>query len=757
MLDMTIPSDRPETQSSPQVADQDDDVIDLRAIFSTLWRGKWIILICALFGAVMGFLSASQIEPRYRATAKLLIGVPTADVLKNEGVMVQASFGSTTIQTHSEILKSSKLITRVIDQLNLQSHPEFLPKPKEQAKWWQFRPSVPVEVQEFMLNVGLKSPPGPPLPVEEIERRRRLALISRVTRGTSLSPVPESRVIAVSFTSGNPRLSASIANEITEQYLVDQLEGKLETTRSAAEWLAERVDQLQVKVNEAERAVEEAYARLSVDTGQSVEITQQQLQALNSSLAVTRNELSIKEAQFERLSRAVAEGRDLGALTEFRASSIVAGFRQEEVELLSNLATLEATVPEGHPARARLASQIEDVRKNIREEADRIVQAIQVDIEAMQATEASLVADVRALEDKAAEQARSTVEIRQLERQAEAGKVLYENLLSRLQETAAEESLQAPDARVLSPAEIPLGPLTSSARRTQYLTIIVGLFAGVGIVFLLDRLNNTFRSPQQLEQISGQNVLATIPLAGSRMKRYDVVRLLREKPNSSLSESIRNLRTSILFSNVDKPPKVIMFTSSVPREGKSTTSMLTALTSQQMGRSAIIVDCDLRMPALAKVLKVNDNDQGLLSVIDGTASIEDAVFTEPNTGLHVLMTKSSERNANINAADVLASHRFEELVKELGKTYDLVILDLPPTLVVTDARIVASMADAIIFAVRWDKTPRAAVLEGLRELTSLDAKLTGVVMTMVNESKAARYSYDGYGYYKGRYRDYYES
>ena len=180
-----------------------------------------------------------------------------------------------------------------------------------------------------------------------------------------------------------------------------------------------------------------------------------------------------------------------------------------------------------------------------------------------------------------------------------------------------------------------------------------------------------------------------------------------------------------------------------------------ALTSQQMGKSAIIVDCDLRMPALSKALNIEKDHLGLLSVIDGSVSLDDAVHVEPTTGLHILMARSSERALNINASDVLASNRFRVLLDYLTRTYDIVILDAPPTLVVTDARILASMADAVVYAVRWDHTPRDAVLEGLRELGAADTKLTGVVMTMVNERKASRYSYDGYSYHRGRYRDYY--
>jgi capsular exopolysaccharide synthesis family protein len=183
--------------------------------------------------------------------------------------------------------------------------------------------------------------------------------------------------------------------------------------------------------------------------------------------------------------------------------------------------------------------------------------------------------------------------------------------------------------------------------------------------------------------------------------------------------------------------------------------MLMAMTSRQMGKSAIIVDCDLRLPALAKLLETGDRSVGLLSVLEGTTKVEEAVFKDPDTGLDILMAHSSERQSKVNAADVLSSRKFEELIAELSKTYDLVILDTPPVLVVTDARIISKLADAVVYAVRWDNTPRGAVLEGLKELEAIRAPIAGLVMTLVNEDRASRYSYDGYSYYKGKYRDYY--
>jgi Mrp family chromosome partitioning ATPase len=174
-----------------------------------------------------------------------------------------------------------------------------------------------------------------------------------------------------------------------------------------------------------------------------------------------------------------------------------------------------------------------------------------------------------------------------------------------------------------------------------------------------------------------------------------------------------------------------------------------------MGKSAVIVDCDLRLPALADLLGGKNEGPGLLSAVEGTATLDEAIAHDEETGLHVLMTKPSEPRSNVNAADILSSQRFDDLIDELKATYDLVILDTPPTLAVADPRILSSHADVVVYVVRWDHTPRGAVQEGLKELRTINAPVGGVVLSMVNEAKAARYAYEGYSTYRGRYRNYY--
>jgi capsular exopolysaccharide synthesis family protein len=200
-----------------------------------------------------------------------------------------------------------------------------------------------------------------------------------------------------------------------------------------------------------------------------------------------------------------------------------------------------------------------------------------------------------------------------------------------------------------------------------------------------------------------------------------------------------------------------MMTSSTPREGKSTTAVLLALTSQQMGRKTIIVDCDLRLPAVSTLIDIDADRPGLMAALNDPDALEDAVSTEAETGLHVLLMRAGDTRPTQNAADILSSLKFRTLIERLKAEYDLVVLDTPPTLVVSDSRIVSGLVDGVVFSVKWDDTPRGAASEAVKQLHGIGAPMVGVVMTMVNEAKAAKYSYDGYGYgyYGGQYKDYY--
>ena len=736
-----------------------EDEIDLRAILMMLWRGRWLLLVSAILAVAAALLVVSGWEERYQASAKILFNPEQRKVTDLDSVL-QTDGGRNAVANQIEILRSTALMERVVDKLGFRPPEEPEPEAGEEDSGFSqyiagFIP-VPRALEGTLRDLGILPPPPDPLTPEERKRRARLSAINGLRNNIRLRQVEFSRVIEISYVSTDPRWAARVVNTVAEQYIVDRLEARLEATRSATEWLSTRVDDLRTRVQEAEQEVEAARADLVEKSGQGLEVLRNQLSARSGDLAQLRNRLSEAEARQTRISEALAAERDFGTVAEFRSSDVISRYRETERELLSQRANLERSVGPEHPARQRLRLRLEEVRRNIREEAERIAVSLADQLEAMRAREEDLVAEIRGLEERVLKQSRSQLEVRQLEREAEASRALYENLLARLKETSAQEDLQSADARILSPAEIPTAPLSSRKTLVVAAAGVMGLMGGIGILVVLDQLNNTFRTREDLEAASGVRVLATLPLVGRRLRPWQVIRRWREKPNSALGETVRNLRTAIMRSNLDAPPGVVMLTSSVPEEGKSTTAMLLAMTTRQMGKKVIIVDCDLRKPALARLLDVDDQElPGLVGVLEGRASVDEAIRVEEELDLHLLMSRAERDEGTVNAADILSTNRFGELVRLLSEHYDLVILDTPPTLVVADARIVASHADAVVYTVRWDSTPRGAALEGLKELRAVNAPIAGLALTMVHERRASKYSYSGYGYYAHRYRSYY--
>lgn len=731
----------------------DSETVDVRVIFNTIWRGRWTILFIAAIFAIIALLLASRTEAVYKASATVMFGIERANITDLQQLLSVNDFDENELENQIQVLRSKSLIARVVEDLGLQNDPEFNPALAEMASKAAEDSTegggaldlVMGQIRPFLAFLGMETDTGEePAAASDSDHRSMMIAVRELRDNLNLLPVSNSSVIEISYTSHSPELSANIVNAVAEQYIVDQLQVKLETTNAATEWLTTRVEELRERVQTSEEAIETARTQLSTDAGQGLEITQQQLAAINAALSSARGETASAEARYLRLSEALEAGRDLSSESE-----AIRQYRDEE----GNLLTRRNTLSDNHPAIPQINTQLEAIRSRIQEEAARVVASADVEFRTAQTQVEELEQAVRDLESKALLQSRDDIRIRQLEREAQANRLLYENLLVRLNETSEQEDLQSADVRILSAAEIPFEP---EPRKTIPITIMAGIlggFLGIGIVALRDNLNNTFRTPRQIEELTGERVLATLPVLRSKIRNRDLVRYLLSKPTSSLAEAVRNLRTSILRPNAQKPPKVVMFTSSIPGEGKSTTSMLTAITSRQMGKSTIIVDCDLRLSTIDQFLDTRDDKPGILSVLNGSATLEDALYEDPATGLHALMVRRGERNLKTdkNAADTLSSQKFAELIRYLSEVYDVVILDTPPVLVVTDARIIAGLADTVIYVVRWNKTPRDAVAEGFKELASVDAPVAGAVLSMVNERRASKSMVDGYVHHRGKY------
>lgn len=740
--------------------------IDIRQIAVVVWRRKWLIAAVFICFQVLAFLATTQMPPRFAATATVLLTPDRLKVVDIEEVLSRDAQNES-LQNQVEILRSTSLLSQVARSLGLAGVPEFNPVGPTSAPWLtEAIAEARTAITSTLLDLGILSPAAPARPpAEEIaddtgaapSEPDWLAHVAALRAGLKIVPIPNSLVLRISYTSTDPELSARVANAIVDQLIVDQLDAQLQATKSATEWLTGQVQNLQERLRDAENAVETMRTELARAAGQSSDITRQQLEAQVAALATARSQRVALEARHERVKSAIAEGDDFGEISEFRASAIMEAYRARGAELRDQAVDIRAIGRLDDPLLRSIDVRLQSLERSTQLEARRIAEALRNDVAAAYEEEQKLAAQVRELEQKSFRQARGELRLRELEREAQASRQLYENFLARLNETSAQETLQGASARLLTPAEVPGGADTTLPDRILLAGGALGLLVGCGLVMLFEQLNNTFRSITELESQVGYPVLASLPRIGARTRRASVLRHLKEKPSGSLAEAVRNLRTSILRSDAGAAPRVVMFTSSVPREGKSTTAYLVALTSQQMGRSAIVVECDFRLSSLADLSGLRGKRPGLLSVLEGRADLDEAIAQDPETGLSVLAVRPKEAQGQVNAADILMSRRFANLVSTLRGRYELVVLDTPPALLVTDARIVSSLADAVVFAVRWDHTPRGAVKEGLRELSSLEAPVAGVFFTMVYESRAARGGFDGYGYYRGRYRGYYTS
>ena len=737
--------------------------VDIGAILKLLWHGKWLILICTFLAAMTGWLVASQYTPLYRASAAVLFRAQNNIGLSNvTEVFVPQQYDRVRILDEIQLLRSTSLVERVIARLALDLDPEFNPllRPRERtlAERWlpiELLDKLPPEVENIAQDWGLLSTAPTSLTLSKAKEDGRLLVIEKVLEGLQLNAIGETRVIRIAFTSERPNKAADVANAFAQTYIVDQLDAKLEYSRAATEWLTERVTELRDQADADEEALEEARLALSESSSQSLEVTQGRLQLARTQLNQQIVRVSDLEARIERVSTGIEDGTGLIGIFGSGELAALQSLERREAELQAELDARSKVLSPSNIRLVNLRQTLEEVRENKAEEVERVVAATRQTLETARDRMSELAGEVRRLEQEVFVQFGDKADVRQLERQAAANRALYESFRMRLQETTSQVDLQQADARILSPAEPPRKPITEAEFRALLIATVLGAIIGAGIVFLRNYLNNTFRSPKQVEDLTGEKILGVLPAVGNKLKRLDVVRYIKNKPTSALVEAVRNLRTSILFYNIDAPPKVVMFTSSVPREGKSTTAMMVAQTSYQMGKSAIIVDCDLRKPTLAKLAGAEGHKHGLISLLSGKSTLDEAIFNDPETGLDMLTTVKGSKSKNINAADVLSSKIFEKLIDQLTQSYDLVILDTPPTIVVTDARVLSKLADVVVYIVQWDKTPRSAVIEGLNELRSVNAPIAGIAMTQIDEKRASKYAYDGYNYHKGKYRGYY--
>jgi len=685
----------PNSSMTHNVATADEDVIDLGALLSTLWRKKiWIfacILVFAVFGALYAFGVAT---PKYRATSVIVLDASGEELLDLGAVLPSLGTDSEAINTEVEVLKSRRLLERVVISANLLEDLEFNPS--------LVPPGLKSKIKSALTGQPLEAP---------TQEEQLTSAINGMLDRMSVRNVPNTYVLQVTVETEDPHKSVMLADMMAEQYILYQMDVKFEATKDASEWLASRVADLKADLEQAEARVSEFSANSEVVSIETVQALERQLKEQRDRLLTMRMALENDKSQLERLTAAAHEtadaklkaANDPRLTTIYRESGETDAFDMRYAQLLTQAS---------------------------------------VQVQRMQTQVQSLEGSIKTREADIARQSDELIQLQQLTREAEASRLLYEYFLSRLKETSAQEGIQQADSRILSNAVLPDEPSEPRKSLILAMSMILGAMVGSGIALLWEMRQNGYRLASDLETETGLPVMGQIPLipTGSRREGLDY---LADKPASAAAEAVRNLRTSVMLSNLDKAPKVIMSTSSLPSEGKTTVSFALAQNFVGLGKKVLLIEGDIRRLVFSQYLNVEDA-KGLMSVLSGENTLEDAVIHDSIVGADILVSEPTK----INAADILSSDKFAQLLNVAREAYDIVIIDTAPVLVVPDARVVAQYVDTVLFTVKWDSTTKTQVRDALHMFETVGRPVNGLVLNQIDPKGMKQYGYgDSYGAY----------
>lgn len=730
----------PTTQMLPattQAASEDGASVSFHDFLQVLQARRHVIVATVVSILAIAIITLFQMSPRYTAKALVMIDPQTDQVVDFQQILASLNNDATTVRNQIEIIRSRSLAERVIRDLGLRRDPELQPA-TDSPPWYQ------AYLPGFLGGTSPSEPRAQP-----DERDVMDGIINRFLKNLEVLPQAlNSSAIRIEYTSGDPRHAARLTNAVAEFYVQDQLEAKFEANRKATLWLTERLDALSSQVQDAERRVERYKIENSLTQVQGGEsLVNQRLVDLNAQLSLARAETAQFQAKLDQANSLFRAGQSFDSITQVVGSPLISELRTQESLLLRREAELANRYGARHPRIIELRAERSNLEAKIQEEVRRIIQQLRNDLQVKRAQEQAYLTQLQEIEGQAAEENQVRIRLRELERAAESSRQLYELLLKRFQETRGQEEIQVPDARILSAAIVPGSP--SAPKKGLILALVApsAIMLGIVLAFLLEQLDNGFKTARQVEEKLGLPNLATIPELSGRLKRtgINVIDYAVDKPLSHYAESVRGFLASLKLSDVDNPPKIVLITSAVPSEGKTTFAATAARIAATQGRRVVLVDADLRRPSVVHNLGFDRADTGIVEYLGDDQPLENSLRRDDLTNLDILPVAMRP----INPADLLASRRMADLLKELRNRYDLVIIDSAPILPVHDTKHLIPYADKVVFIIRWEQTPRDAVSNAVKEVRGLHAPIAGTVMTRVNMRRNAIYSH---GYY--RYKDY---
>ena len=732
----------PLAQQFPRQATQmDDDFIDLGRLFRAVMRYKWGVLGLAFAITLATGLIVFSMEPVYKASASIVLESEQANVVNVEEVYSLGTGNYNYTQTQFEILKSRSLAERVVRKLQLHKHPAFLPKEKEEeAHWYTFD-------LKSLLPASKKEPPVQ-LTQEEKDEQAIQAITGAVAGGLKVSPVQYSFIVYLSFESTNRQLAAEIVNAVAGEFINSNLENRLSGTLQATDWLSERLGDLKLNLRESELALQdfrEQEGLVSVEGvtglgGNELKILSQRLEDAHKARIEAQN---IKEDVQGMTSASTEELMTVPAVLQHQ---LIRDIKREQSAAERKVAELGKRYGPKHPKMISAQSELTTANEELASEVRKVVSGISREYDIALRNEQQLQATWEASKTEVQDFNRKEFQLLELQRDVQTNRELHDIFFTRIKNVSETGGFEKPHARILDRAMVPAAPFKPNKKLSVTLAFILGMMLGCGVAILLDILDNTIKTPDDVQDKLHSSLLGALPKI--KPDKNGEFEQFWQNPQSHYAEAIRTVRTGVVLSGLDNPAKIIVVTSTVPGEGKSTIALNLGAALAQM-ENTLVIGGDLRRPSLAKRCGLTPNHPGLTHFVSGTAKLEDCIEQLEALNMHVMPAGIIPPNP----LEMISSKKFVQALKFLRERFDRIVIDSAPVQAVSDALILASNADSVIYVVKADSTSATQAQKGIASIVGSNEPLTGIVLNQFDAKKSG--SYYGSKYYQ--YGDYYQS
>jgi len=730
----------PQFETPPQQVVIEDDEIDLQQYLYVLSKYKWSILGFTFALSLLVMLVVFSVAPTFKATATILIEAQGQKVVSIEEVYGLPGVNREYFETQNRILQSRYLADKVVDQLNIPKHPEFDPTVEKTDIQLDPRAWIPKDW------LGTSEPPNE----HSIQSRIVSAFMGRLT----VKPIRFSQLIEISFEANDPELTAKVANTLAEVYIESDLEGRLNMTKKAADWIAQRLGGLREKVEESEIALQAYREKEGLVDVQGVDsLVAKELDDITLLLVQAQRDVTgIKEIyrQVKEL-----EGQPIQAY-----ESIPVVLRDTTVQNTKEvLSTAELKVAElskrygrKHPKMIAAVDEVATAKIYLDKQIMNVVASVAKEYKVIEARARQLQNSFNATRNDVKVINRKENTLRTLQREVDSNRSLYELFLTREKETNVAGDLQAVKARLVDPAVVPTKPSKPQKRLILLITIFIGLIGSAMMAFILEALDNTIKDSADVSRRLDLPMLGTLPKLNIwKDKDRKALRYFSDNSATHFSESIRTIRTGVLLTGMDDEKKVVLVSSSVPNEGKSVVAVNLALSLGPMGR-VLLIDADMRRPSILDVFGLKHSDPGLSHYIAGTKELNECIYHFEDEDIYVMPAGIVPPNP----LEMLSSVKFKKAMQAVRESFDHIVIDSAPLIAVSDSIVLSQYVNSIVYVVKADDTPYQAVIEGKNRLQKVHASITGVVLNMHTPAKrSGRYGAYGYGSDYYHYQEYY--